>query len=78
MMQRFSLTIFVIVILCFSLTCSAAANIECDRECLAGFMTTYLEALVAHDASKLPVAKNVKYTENGSIAWSQAGNIEFR
>ncbi len=28
-------------------------------------MTTYLNALVAHDSSKLPVAKNVKYTENG-------------
>jgi hypothetical protein len=28
-------------------------------------MANYLEALVAHDASKLPVTKNVKYTENG-------------
>jgi hypothetical protein len=40
-------------------------NVECNRECLAGFMTTYLKALVAHDSSKLPVTKNVKYTENG-------------
>jgi hypothetical protein len=42
-----------------------AVNIECNRECLAGFMTTYLTALVAHDSSRLPVTKNVKYTENG-------------
>jgi len=28
-------------------------------------MTTYLNAVVAHAASKLPVTKNVKYTENG-------------
>lgn len=42
-----------------------AFPVECDRECLAGFMNTYLEALVAHDSSKLPVTKNVKYTENG-------------
>jgi len=42
-----------------------AVYIECNRECLAGFMTTYLKALVAHDSSKLPVTKNVKYSENG-------------
>ena len=51
--------------LCFSLVGNAAGKIRCDRQCLAGFMTTYLNALVAHDSSKLPVAKNVKYTENG-------------
>jgi hypothetical protein len=28
-------------------------------------MNTYLKALIAHDSSKLPVTKNVKYTENG-------------
>lgn len=28
-------------------------------------MTKYLNALVAHDASRLPTTKNVKYTENG-------------
>ncbi len=38
---------------------------ECNRDCLAGFMTKYLNALVTHDASKLPTTKNVKYTENG-------------
>ncbi len=64
-MKRFRLTIFAMTILCFSLTCNAAGNTECDRQCLAGFMTTYLEALVARDASKIPVTKNVKYTENG-------------
>jgi hypothetical protein len=47
------------------LTGEAAGKSECDRQCLAGFMTAYLNALVAHDASKLPVTKNVKYTENG-------------
>jgi hypothetical protein len=64
-MNRFRFTTLAMAILSFSLTCNAAGNIECDRQCLAGFMTTYLEALVAHDASKLPVTRNVKYTENG-------------
>jgi hypothetical protein len=46
-------------------TLSVHAAVECNRQCLAGFMTTYLNALVAHDSSRLPVTKNVKYTENG-------------
>jgi len=56
---------FAVAMLCFGLTGSAAVKVECDRKCLAGFMDTYLKALVAHDSSKLPVTKNVKYTENG-------------
>jgi len=56
---------FAVCVLCLSVTGYAAGNIACDRDCLAGFMTTYLEALLAHDASKLPVTGNVKYTENG-------------
>ena len=37
----------------------------CDRECLTGFMDTYLDALVAQDPRRLPLAPNLKYTENG-------------
>lgn len=33
--------------------------------CLEGFVNQYLDALAAHDASKLPLAKNARYTENG-------------
>jgi hypothetical protein len=43
---------------------AAAAN-GCDRACLDGFVDQYLKALVAHDAAKLPLAKNVKFTEDG-------------
>lgn len=38
---------------------------NCDRACLDGFVNQYLDALVAHDPSRLPVTKYVKYTENG-------------
>ncbi len=55
----------VLALLCFCITANAAGKVDCDRQCLAGLMTTYLNALVAHDSSKLPVTKNVKYTENG-------------
>jgi hypothetical protein len=37
----------------------------CDRACLVGFLDRYLDALVAHDPKRLPLAATVKYTENG-------------
>src|SRR5271155_4140740 len=42
-----------------------AAGTTCDRACLEGFIDQYLAALVAQDPSKLPLAKNARYTENG-------------
>lgn len=44
-----------------------AAGKDCDhsRECLAGVMSTYLQALTRHDPASLPTTRNVKYTENG-------------
>jgi hypothetical protein len=43
---------------------SAQKAAACDRACLHGFVDRYLDALVAHDPSSLPLAKTVKYTEN--------------
>lgn len=37
----------------------------CDRACLQGHITAYLNALVAHDPGRLPLASNVRFTENG-------------
>ncbi|HEX4077109.1 MAG TPA: hypothetical protein VHX49_17040, partial [Candidatus Acidoferrales bacterium] len=37
----------------------------CDRECLNGFVDQYLDALVAHDPSRIPVTQFVRFTENG-------------
>ena len=42
-----------------------AASNACDRECLNGFVDHYLDAVVAHDPSRLPVTKSVKFTEDG-------------
>ena len=44
---------------------AAAAAADCDRECLNHFVDQYLDAVVAHDPSKLPLAKSVKFTEDG-------------
>jgi hypothetical protein len=37
----------------------------CDRACLEPFVDKYLDAMVAHDPSKAPFARSVKFTENG-------------
>ncbi len=37
---------------------------DCDRECLAGMMTQFVDALVAQDPSKLPLADKVRFTED--------------
>lgn len=38
---------------------------QCDRACLIGLVDQYLAALVAHDASRLPLRHDVRFTENG-------------
>jgi len=43
----------------------AIAQGKCDRACLEGIAEQYLDALVAKDPTKLQVASNLKYTENG-------------
>lgn len=37
---------------------------DCDRECLAGFVTQYMNAMIAHKPESLPVATGVKFTED--------------
>ena len=36
----------------------------CDRECLSGFITQYLDAMIAHRPDLLPVAANTRFTED--------------
>ncbi len=46
----------------FSQTPVFAEN--CDRACLAGMITKYVDALVEHDPSKLPLDENIRFTED--------------
>jgi hypothetical protein len=51
-----------------ALGCAVAALTaqgRCDRACLIGIATTYVDALVAKDPKQAPLAAGVKYTENG-------------
>jgi len=44
---------------------AAAAPADCDEGCLKGQMDRYLQALQAHDPTRLKVAPDVRFTENG-------------
>ncbi len=37
----------------------------CDRACLQGFVDRYIEAMTAHDPTRLPLGSGVRFTENG-------------
>ena len=43
---------------------ASAQGAKCDRLCLTDMMTRYLNAMVAHDPSAVPVAPNLKFTED--------------
>ena len=42
----------------------AAADKTCDRECLKGFISDYIDALLAQNPASLPASSNVKFTED--------------
>ena len=44
-----------------------ASSEPCERACLVGIAERVLEAIVAHDAMRAPLATNVRYTENGQM-----------
>jgi hypothetical protein len=43
---------------------SPASSGACDRACLYGFLDQYLDAMKMKDPSRVPWAKNIKYSEN--------------
>ena len=44
---------------------TARAAQTCDRSCLEGFVDRYLDAVLAHNPQLVPLAPNVRYTEDG-------------
>lgn len=41
---------------------------DCNRACMTDLITQYVDAIVAHDHTKLPLADNVRYTEDTQMA----------
>ncbi len=64
----------------FTLTAAPTPQ-DCDRACLRGFVTQYLDALVAHNPGALPLSPGVKFTEDtvamkpGEGLWKDASKI---
>jgi hypothetical protein len=58
-----------------------ANTTPCDRACLIGVMDQYRSALLAHDVTRLPLASDVRYTENtislplGKGLWATANGF---
>ncbi len=52
---------------------SSANAQDCDRACLRGTIDQYLDALVKHDTSLLPLAPSVRFTEDHRDAQLGAG-----
>ncbi len=44
-----------------------AAAKNCNRECLTGLVTDYIQAMTTHNPGGLPVTANVRFTENGKV-----------
>ena len=43
----------------------AQSRAACGRSCLESFVDRYLDAVIAHDPSRAPIAKGARFTENG-------------
>ena len=58
-----------------------ATGSRCDRACLEGFVKQYLDAMVAHDPSRLAVTPALKFTEDdvvlklGDGLWATASGL---
>jgi hypothetical protein len=59
--------------------------VKCDQACLETFADRYIGAMVSHDPSSIPLAEDVKFTENGveltvgDALWATASaNTDFR
>ncbi|MGD9158648.1 MAG: hypothetical protein PVG39_09595 [Desulfobacteraceae bacterium] len=60
-------------------------TVECDQACLESFADRYIDSMVKHDPSSIPLAEDVKFTENGvqlkvgDALWATASaNTDYR
>ena len=67
-MRKYIIVVFVGLLLAAGATVGVRAqggSGACDRACLEGFVDKYLDAVIVHNPKLLPLARNVKFTENG-------------
>jgi hypothetical protein len=75
------LTLLFLDMFTVALAIARAADTSCDRECLRGFITKYLDAMLAHDPGLLPRSTDLKFTEDsepmemGEGLWKSVSGI---
>jgi len=80
-MKRTVVLVLLMALFVIDLPAQAPSAGSCDRECLRGFITQYLEALIAHKPSTLPTAPNARFTEDtvtmplGEGLWKNASKL---
>src|SRR5262245_23362830 len=75
--------LFCLVVLAIqSVTAAAQArSSNCDRECLRGFITSYLDAMISHKPQSLPLGAGARFTEDtktmplGEGLWKGASKL---
>jgi hypothetical protein len=73
-------SLFVILTVAANFRMATAAG-TCDRECLRGFITQYLDAMISHDPNAIPTASTARFTEDtktlplGEGLWKGASKV---
>jgi uncharacterized protein (TIGR02246 family) len=57
-----------VMLLALAAAPALASAADCDRACLTGMVTKYIDAMVAHKPAQLPTVAGVRYTEDGKEA----------
>jgi hypothetical protein len=63
---------------------SVQAQINCDRACLEGHVSTYLDALYANTPNAVPLARDAKISDNNALVglreafWNDAAETAYR
>ena len=71
--------ILILLVACAAL--ASAQTADCNRDCLRGFVTQYLDALIAHNPGAVPLDPKVRFTEDtveikpGEGLWKTASKI---
>ena len=80
--MRFSAGSFSLALLAAATAAHAATMPDCDRACLGGFLTQYLNAMVSHSPAGLPASEKLRFTEDGvdmklgDGLWKNASKID--
>ena len=82
--KRFKIYLIMFVVSASVIVVTVVAE-PCDRECLKGFLTQYIEAMIADDIASLPLSSDVRFTEDckemqpGEGYWNEIdGTVAYR